>query len=91
MTEKIEKSDAEWQAELTPEQYPHARARRAPSAPSPARIGTSNAPGLILASCCGQELFASDTKYDSGYGLAELLPADRRRTGSRPRPTAACS
>ncbi len=64
---KIEKSDAEWQEQLTPEQYYVTRqhgTERAFSHPYNAekRSGTYNCV------CCGEPLFRSDAKFDSGTG-----------------------
>jgi peptide-methionine (R)-S-oxide reductase len=67
MTEKIEKSDAEWRAQLTPEQYKVARRKGTERAFSGAYWDTKT-PGVYACVCCGQELFASDTKFDSGTG-----------------------
>jgi len=64
---KIKKSDAEWQEQLTPEQYYVTRqhgTERAFSHPYNAekRSGTYNCV------CCGEPLFRSDAKFDSGTG-----------------------
>jgi peptide-methionine (R)-S-oxide reductase len=67
MTEKIEKSDAEWRAQLTPEQYKVARRKGTERAFSGVYWDTKT-PGVYACVCCGQELFASDTKFDSGTG-----------------------
>jgi peptide-methionine (R)-S-oxide reductase len=67
MADKIEKPDAEWQAQLTPEQYYVAREKGT----EPAFTGeywNSKKPGVYVCVCCGQELFSADTKYDSGTG-----------------------
>ena len=55
MTEKITKSESEWQQQLTPEQYQVTR-----------KAGTE--PAFTTCVCCGQPLFSSDTKCDSGTG-----------------------
>ena len=62
-----EKSDAEWQAELTPEAYRVARQHGT----EPAFTGqywNSKDQGTYRCTCCGAELFSSETKYDSGSG-----------------------
>lgn len=67
MTDKIRKTDAEWQAELTPEQYRIARKKGT----EPAFTGKYNAskePGIYRCVCCGNPLFDSSDKFDSGTG-----------------------
>ena len=67
MPEKIERSDAEWRAELTPEQYRVARAHgteRAFSHP----YNSEKAKGAYACVCCGAPLFRSEAKFDSGTG-----------------------
>lgn len=64
---KISRSDAEWRAQLTPEQYRVARGHgteRAFTGP----YWDSKAPGVYTCICCGAPLFGSDTKFDSGTG-----------------------
>jgi peptide-methionine (R)-S-oxide reductase len=67
MSGKLEKTDAEWRAELTPEQYRIARRKGTERAFSGAYWNTKT-PGVYACVCCGEELFASDTKFDSGTG-----------------------
>jgi peptide-methionine (R)-S-oxide reductase len=67
MSEKIEKSDAEWQAELSPEQYRVARQKGT----EPAFTGqywNTKTEGTYVCACCGQPLFDSQTKFNSGTG-----------------------
>jgi peptide-methionine (R)-S-oxide reductase len=64
---KVEKSDAEWQTELTADQYRVTRrhgTERAFSHPYHAE----KAPGIYRCVCCGAPLFSSKTKFDSGTG-----------------------
>ncbi len=67
MTEKIHKTDEEWQKQLTAEQFRVARK----AGTEPAFTGKYNAskePGLYRCICCGNALFDSDDKFDSGTG-----------------------
>jgi peptide-methionine (R)-S-oxide reductase len=67
MTEKIKKSDAEWQKELTPEQFQVMRK----AGTEPAFTGKyykTKDPGMYTCAGCGQPLFSSETKYESGTG-----------------------
>jgi len=67
MAEKITKSDAEWRSQLTDEQYRVARKRGTEPAFTGEHYKTKT-PGTYVCVCCGQELFSSDTKYESGSG-----------------------
>ncbi len=67
MTEKINKSDAEWRAELTPEQFAVLR-QQATERPFTGKYVNTKTPGTYLCAACGQPLFASDTKFESGSG-----------------------
>lgn len=67
MADKISKSDAEWRAQLTPEQYHVTRqagTERAFSGP----YNKCKIAGSYNCVCCGQPLFDSGTKFDSGTG-----------------------
>jgi peptide-methionine (R)-S-oxide reductase len=67
MTEKIKKSEEEWKKELTPEQYQVMRN----AGTEPAFTGKyykTKDPGTYTCAACGQPLFSSDTKFDSGTG-----------------------
>jgi peptide-methionine (R)-S-oxide reductase len=67
MAEKIRKSDAEWRAQLAPEEYEVTR-RHGTERAFTGRYWNSKTPGVYACVCCGQELFDSDAKYDSGTG-----------------------
>jgi len=67
MTDKIRKTDEEWRSELTPEQFRIARKKGT----EPAFTGEYNAskePGIYRCICCGNALFDSDDKFESGTG-----------------------
>ena len=65
--EKIKKSDGEWQEQLTDEQFQVARKKGT----EPAFAGQywdNHERGTYRCVCCGNELFSSETKFDSGTG-----------------------
>ena len=64
---KISKSDQEWKQSLTEEQYKIAR-KKGTERPFTGKYYTCSKKGTYLCSCCGNPLFSSDTKYDSGSG-----------------------
>ena len=65
--EKVQKSDAEWRDELTPEQYDVLRNKGTERAFTGA-YHDEKAGGTYRCAGCGQELFSSDQKFDSGTG-----------------------
>jgi peptide-methionine (R)-S-oxide reductase len=67
MAEKIQKTDAEWRAQLTPEQYEVARLKGTERAFTGAYWDTRDE-GVYRCICCNEELFRSDEKFDSGCG-----------------------
>lgn len=64
---KITKTDAEWRAELTPEQYEVARKHGTEQAFTGPNWDQKK-PGLYSCVCCGEPLFAAESKFDSGTG-----------------------
>jgi peptide-methionine (R)-S-oxide reductase len=65
--EKVVKTDAEWRAQLTPEQYAVTRERGTERACTGAFWNTKD-DGVYVCVCCGQPLFDSLSKFDSGTG-----------------------
>ena len=65
--EKIEKTEAEWKAELTPEQYRVARQHGTERAFS-GEYWDNHKDGVYKCVACGEPLFESETKFDSGTG-----------------------
>ncbi len=67
MTDKIVRTDEEWRALLTPEQYAVLR-NKGTEAPFSGEYDHVFEPGVYRCGACGAELFTSETKYDSGCG-----------------------
>ena len=63
----MKKSDEEWQQSLTPEQFEVLR-RGGTEAPFTGAYWNDHEAGMYACAACGQELFSSDTKFDSGTG-----------------------
>lgn len=67
MSVKVKKSDQEWQQELTPDQYRVLREKGTERAFA-GKYHDTKATGVYACAACGQELFTSETKFDSGSG-----------------------
>lgn len=67
MTDKIEKSDADWARDLTPEEYRVLREKGTERAFT-GKFWNSKDKGVYVCAGCGNPVFASDTKFDSGTG-----------------------
>lgn len=67
MAARITRSEEEWRAELTPEQYRILR-QKGTERPFSGEYVHAKADGTYVCAGCGQPLFRSETKYDSGSG-----------------------
>lgn len=78
---KISKSDGEWRAQLSPEAYRVARGHgteRAFTSP----LNAEKRAGMFTCTCCGKDLFQSDSKFESGTGWPSFFaPADTGAVG----------
>jgi peptide-methionine (R)-S-oxide reductase len=65
--DKIDKSEEEWRQQLTPEQYRVMR-EKGTERPFTGEYEKTKDKGMYVCAACGNALFSSDTKYDSGSG-----------------------
>jgi len=77
MEKKVVKTDEEWKKELTADQYNVCR-MKGTERPFTGEYYQTKTPGVYTCSCCGAELFDSNTKYDSGSGWPSFYqPTDQ--------------
>jgi peptide-methionine (R)-S-oxide reductase len=67
LSQKIVKTEAEWRAELTPEQYRVLR-EKGTERPFTGEFDHTFEQGTYVCAGCGAQLFTSDAKFDSGCG-----------------------
>jgi peptide-methionine (R)-S-oxide reductase len=67
MTRQVEKSEEDWQSELSPEQYEILR-KAGTERPFTGEYVHNKDTGMYHCGACGAELFSSDTKFESGTG-----------------------
>lgn len=67
VTQIADKSDADWRAQLTPEQFFVLR-EKGTERPFTGKYWKTTSPGVYRCAACGQELFYSDTKFEAGCG-----------------------
>lgn len=78
MEDMKDKSEEYWRKKLTPEQY-HILREKGTEAPGSGRFYRNFQTGMYMCAACGQELFSSDTKFDSDCGWASF---DKSLTGN---------
>lgn len=67
MADKVDKSEDEWRAQLSPEEFAVCRQKGTERAFT-GKYNDYKGPGTYHCKCCGSELFSSDTKFNSGTG-----------------------
>ncbi|MDP6707159.1 MAG: peptide-methionine (R)-S-oxide reductase MsrB [Alphaproteobacteria bacterium] len=67
MSEKVVKSEAEWRAQLSDEQY-YVTRMKGTERPFTGPLLNVKEPGVFVCVCCGTELFDTETKFESGSG-----------------------
>lgn len=67
MKEKIHKPENQWKKELTPEEF-HITREKGTEPAFTGKYWNSKEKGIYKCTCCGTELFSSETKFDSGTG-----------------------
>jgi len=85
--EKVKKSEQEWRQELTPEQYEVVR-QKGTEAPFTSELNDVKDPGQFVCVACGQPLFDSENKFDSGTAGRASIGRWVTRTSRRRRTTA---
>ena len=83
MESKVTKSEEEWREELTPEQYEILR-RQGTEPPFTGQYVYSKEDGVYRCAACGNELFSSDTKFDSGTGWPSFYEPAEGKVELRP-------
>ncbi len=67
MAQKVSKTEQEWRAELTPEQFAVTR-QKGTERPFSGKYNDHHEDGVYICVCCENPLFSSDTKFESGTG-----------------------
>ena len=81
MPKRVEKSDAEWQQQLTPGQFAVCRKKGTERAFT-GQLWDNHDDGTYTCVACGEPLFASDTKFESGTGWPSFwAPMDPEAVG----------
>lgn len=72
--DKLDKSEEEWQEDLTPERY-HICREKGTEPPFTGKYLDNKEPGIYRCACCGAELFDASTKFNSGTGWPSFWDA----------------
>jgi peptide-methionine (R)-S-oxide reductase len=83
MDTKVKKTDEQWRAQLTPEQYEVTR-RAGTERPFTGEYWDCHQDGTYRCVCCGEPLFDADTKFESGTGWPSFYaPVDAENVDER--------
>lgn len=83
MADKVTKTDAEWRAQLSDEEY-HVTRKHGTERAFTGRYWDEKREGRYDCICCGQPLFESKTKYDSGTGWPSYwAPIDEKAVSTK--------
>lgn len=77
VNEKIIKNNSDWKSKLTPEQY-YVTREKGTEQPFSGEYYNSKEKGIYKCICCGNELFSSETKFDSGTGWPSFFAPIRK-------------
>ncbi len=72
LSKKIHKTDDEWRTSLSQEQFEVTRAKGT-EAPHSGEYNDCDDAGMYHCVCCGNELFSSDSKFESGTGWPSFV------------------
>jgi peptide-methionine (R)-S-oxide reductase len=79
MADKLEKTESEWREQLSPEQY-HVLREKETERAFTGQYWNAKTPGVYKCAACGEELFTSETKFDSGCGWPSFFePANAEK------------
>lgn len=78
VSDKVKKSESEWKAKLTLEQYKVLREKGTEPPFTGAYVHT-NEKGMFTCAACGNELFSSNTKFDSGTGWPSFWAPEKEK------------
>jgi peptide-methionine (R)-S-oxide reductase len=82
--EKLQKTEEQWREELSPEEY-HVLRKQGTERAFTGAYWDTKTPGTYRCRACGQELFHSDTKFDSGTGWPSFFdPMESDAVETRP-------